>query len=312
MKKSILTISFLFISVCALFAQKSINNYKYVLVPKQFEFQNGEDSYQVNSLTKFLFERTGFTVFFTDESYPEDLAKDRCLTLKAKVKIVPSFLVTKMVIELVDCMNNVVFVTKEAKTKEKDFKKAYHSVIRNAFEDIESLHYSYEPTQESTEVKEVVQTVEEPKQIEKIVEEKDEVIVFKETLGKVEEKEEVIVFNETLGKDEVTKPIKVKKEIKAVSKKNEKIVKMNFSIDIVGNYLFDNWGESKISKKDNSYAVIGGDENFQFATIYNTSKLNIYIIKWAAFKQPQLLVVTKDGNLKVDSKNGTKIYKRIH
>ena len=56
----------LFISTAS-FAQKSINNYKYVIVPSKFDFVKGKDKYQTSSLTKFLFNKYGFTAFLDDE-----------------------------------------------------------------------------------------------------------------------------------------------------------------------------------------------------------------------------------------------------
>lgn len=79
MTKSFSISLLLIFSFSILFAQKSINSYKYILVPKQYEFQKSADQYQLNSLTKFLFERAGFTVLFTDESFPVDLSNNRCL-----------------------------------------------------------------------------------------------------------------------------------------------------------------------------------------------------------------------------------------
>ncbi len=297
MKKSFLVVSFLLLTISALFAQKNINNYKYVLVPKQFEFQNEEDSYQVNSLTKFLFERAGFTALFTDESYPEDLALDRCLALKVKIKTIPAFLSTRIVIQLLDCTNTAVFVTKEAKTKDKDFKKAYHGVIRKAFEDIEALNYKYEPLQKTIVKQEVEQIKESPKKVVKVVEAESKAIVEKAPKKEIEKAKE--------------KPVKIKKEATAVLKKKELEVK-NINVNLEGSYTFGNWGRSTITKDGDEYSVIGGDENFQFATIYKTSKSSIYIIKWAAFKQPQLLQVDAQGNLNVDSKNGTEVFKRVN
>ena len=64
MNKLILVAFFLIFSSYLSFAQKNINNYKFIIVPKQYEFQKSEDSYQINSLTKFLFERDGFITFF--------------------------------------------------------------------------------------------------------------------------------------------------------------------------------------------------------------------------------------------------------
>ena len=44
------------------FAQSDINNYKYVSVSDRFDFLKTSDQYQLNSLTKFLLNKSGFTV----------------------------------------------------------------------------------------------------------------------------------------------------------------------------------------------------------------------------------------------------------
>ena len=43
-------------------AQSNLNDYKYVLVPEKFDFLKSNDQYQLNSLTKFLLQKKGFTV----------------------------------------------------------------------------------------------------------------------------------------------------------------------------------------------------------------------------------------------------------
>jgi hypothetical protein len=56
---------------------------------------------------------------------------------------------------------------------------------------------------------------------------------------------------------------------------------------------------------------VGGDEKFEFAVIYKTSIPNLFIIKWTAFKQPRLLELDLQGNLKVEDETGDKIYNRV-
>lgn len=288
------------------FAQKSINSYKYILVPKQFEFQKTEDSYQINSLVKFLFEREGFNVFFENDSYPSDLASDRCLALRVNMKNNSSFLSTKMKMELIDCNNRSVFSSKEVKSKEKDYKKAYQEVVRKSFKDVEALNYTYSGSGKIV-ISEPVEVLE--------AEEVEEITLEEEVGNEVVEKEKI---EKNVSKP-VDKIIDVK-EIKGVEravvvKAEDEIEKRVFKpvvFALEGNYLIDNWGKSSISKKGDNYSVIGGDEHFEFATIYKTSKPNIYIIKWLAFKQPQLLEITNEGNLNIDTSNGIKIYKKVN
>ena len=49
------------------FSQTNLNDYKYVIVPNSFDFLKYEDQYQLNSLTKFLFNKNGFTAIMEDE-----------------------------------------------------------------------------------------------------------------------------------------------------------------------------------------------------------------------------------------------------
>lgn len=299
MNKSILIVIFLIFSSSIAFAQKNINNYKYIVVPKQYEFQKSEDTYQINSLTKFLFERAGFTTYFSTDKFPAELASNSCMALKAIIKNKSGILNTKLNIDLVDCYNTIVFSTSEAKSKEKKYKKAYQITIRKAFEDIEDLNYTYNPTNISEAKNE---------QIEAKSTEITQEVVVKEVVPKVDNtkiaKEVKMVKIES-----IEKPIEKKIE---VTESNVEAIegKALTAISIEGTYLFDTWGKSSISKKENEYSVSGGDENVEFATIYKTSKPTIYIIKWRAFKQPQLVEIDASGNLNVDTATGKKQFKR--
>ena len=286
------------------FAQKNnINSYKYILVPSQFEFQNSEDAYQVNSLTKFLFNRAGFTVFLSNEPYPADLANNSCKALKAIVVNNSGMLSTKMQIKLVDCYNNSVYVTDDAISKEKDFKRAYHDAIRKAFVEIEELNYKYtEPVVElQQEVK--VAEIEHPERIVKEVVDNIDDIQVKTIIVK-EKLDEVIVEDKLIEKKKlVLKPIQ--EEIKVIE------IKPTF-LHLEGKYEVEKWGICTISKNEDYFSIVGGDENFEFAVIYPTSKPNFFIIKYVAYKQPKLVELDRKGNLKIDDEGTIKIYKRVN
>lgn len=299
MKKTFSISLFLIFSFSVLFAQKNINSYKYILVPKQFEFQKSADQYQLNSLTKFLFEKSGFTVFFTDENFPADLAANSCLGLKAKVNNDSGMFSTKMNVELTDCYNQTVFSTKDGRSKEKDYKTAYYEALRMAFADIENLNYVYDGSATDNEINNETNKV------------KIEKLTVKEIIPAVEVKEVA-----EAPKVKETPPMAIARKIERNEAKEEKpeTVK-SYVITVVnsleGKYLVDKWGECVISQKDGYYSFVGGDEKFEFAVIYKTSLPNLFIIKWAAFKQPRLLELDLHGNLKVEDENGEKIYKRV-
>ncbi|MBE0423634.1 MAG: hypothetical protein IBX66_06810 [Lutibacter sp.] len=298
--KQYLSISlFLMFSFSALFAQKNINSYKYILVPKQFEFQNSTDQYQLNSLTKFLFEKSGFTVLFTDENFPADLAANSCLGLKARINNASGMFSTKMNLALTDCYNQVVFSTRDGKSKEKDYKTAYHEAFRMAFVDIENLNYAYDGSENAIEKMAENNKVE----IEKLT--------VKEIIPVVEVKEVPEV-----PKVKETPPMAISEKIEKSEANDEKTETVKSFVNpvvnsIEGKYLVDKWGECIISKKDGYYSFVGGDEKFEFAVIYKTSLPNLFIIKWAAFKQPRLLEIDLQGDLKIEDESGDKTYKRV-
>ncbi len=295
MNKSFSISLFLIFSFSVLFAQKSINSYKYILVPKQFEFQRSTDQYQLNSLAKFLFERTGFTALFADENFPADLASNSCLGLKVKINNESSLFSTKMNVELLNCYNQIIFTTKEGRSKAKDYKTAFHEALRIAFEDIEGLNYAYDEGATSN----VNTTIENKAKNE---------LIGKEIIP-VDEVKEAPAVKET-------PPMAILKKIDERESNKEKLETVKSSVKPVvnsleGNYFVDKWGECVISQKDGYYSFVGGDEKFEFAVIYKTSMPNLFIIKWTAFKQPRLLEIDLQGNLKVEDESGDKMYKRV-
>lgn len=303
MQKSIFSTLVLILCFSTLFSQ-SLDSYKYILIPNQYEFQRSADQYQINSLVKFLFNRAGYEAFLTSDELPQDLRNDHCLAAKAFIEVKPSMLSVKTSVRLEDCFGKPILVTKEARSKEKDYQKAYHESIRRTFVEIEELTYNYSPYKKETAVLEKVVEPKKivPKQIEEEVILKKEVKAIENLEDKKEEKKEKLTkTNKEIKKNRIGEPeekiemIKIKPEI----------------FNLVGNYEIEGWGKSEIIKKGDEFVIKGGDENFEFATIYKTSKPNIYIIKWVAYKQPQLMQIDSNGSLRVDAKDGVKYYKRI-
>ncbi|MDG2194304.1 MAG: hypothetical protein P8K77_05535 [Polaribacter sp.] len=164
MKKKSLICCF-FLMTFSMVAQKSIHNYKYIVVSEKFSFLRTLDQYKTSSLTKFLFNKYGFTAYLDSEKLPADFNKNRCLALFADAKDASNFMQTKIVIELKDCDNNVLFVSTYGKSKIKTFKEAYHEAIRKAFKYFEKLEYKYAPIKVIEKV--VDTTHSKPKTVEK-------------------------------------------------------------------------------------------------------------------------------------------------
>ncbi len=152
MKNILLILSLSFLFSFNAFSQdeqinvEAINNYKYIIIPLKYEFLNDADQYQINSLTKFLFNKYGYTAFLENDPFPEDLRQSSCLALKADVvKDRGGFLATKLIINLMDCNGQLVVSSKVGKTKEKEHKVAYNLAVRAAFQSFQFHNYSYKP-----------------------------------------------------------------------------------------------------------------------------------------------------------------------
>ncbi|APY08989.1 hypothetical protein BWZ20_12080 [Winogradskyella sp. J14-2] len=152
MKKTLLvSILFLSVSISAV-AQKTINNYKYVIIPLKFDFLSEKDQYRLNTLTRHLFKQKGFIALFDKEEFPEELIDDRCKALFADVEKEKSGLFsTRVNITLKDCLGKDVYKTETGSSREKDFKKAYNEALKSAFSSIEFLDYKYKPAEAKVE-----------------------------------------------------------------------------------------------------------------------------------------------------------------
>lgn len=153
------------------FAQNSVNNYKYVLVPESYNFVEGNDRYQLNSLTEFLFNKYGFNAMMITDTLPPDLFANRCLALYADVeKLKGGMFKTELKILLKDCFGKLVYESKVGSTREKAFDKAYSYALREAFESVQFLNYKYQPLPENekpeaTQQASVVKNTEQPETV---------------------------------------------------------------------------------------------------------------------------------------------------
>ena len=149
--KKLLTSIFIF--GCMLMASaQDINNYKYVIIPETYAFTGDVDEYRLNSLTKYLFEQNGFNTLMKTEEKPLDLNRDNCLGLQVKVEDESGLFVTKLVLKLLDCNDQVVFESPEGRSREKDFQVAYHEALRDALKSIERIDYNYTENDKSENI----------------------------------------------------------------------------------------------------------------------------------------------------------------
>jgi len=139
----------LFLITAAISAQEGINQYKYIIVPKKFDFLKEPNQYRVNTYTKFLFEKNGFTAVY-DDSQPQDLRENPCLGLKANLVDDSNLFTTKMFITLENCRGDIVFTSAEGRSKIKEYEEAYRDAIDDAFTSVLGLNYYYAPAENNT------------------------------------------------------------------------------------------------------------------------------------------------------------------
>ncbi|MBL0012964.1 MAG: hypothetical protein IPP30_04165 [Flavobacterium sp.] len=125
--------------------QTTINQYKYVIVPAQFNFLKEKDQYRLNTLTKLLLEKYGFTSFFDTEELPAGIINSNCDKLYADVISTGNFTRTKLQVILKDCRKNMVYESIIGASKEKEYKVAYTQALRAAFQSFDTLQYHYSP-----------------------------------------------------------------------------------------------------------------------------------------------------------------------
>ncbi len=127
-------------------SQNELDPYKYIVVPKQYDFLKKENQYRVNSFTKYLFEQHGYQAFYQGDHYPDDLRANPCLGLTANVIDGSNAFTTKIVLVLKNCNGELVLQTVEGKSKIKQYDKTYIDALKKCFVTIEELDYKYDPT----------------------------------------------------------------------------------------------------------------------------------------------------------------------
>ncbi len=206
MKKLVFIVSMLFAFQTNVSSQESLNDYKYIVVPNQFDFLKGKDKYKVNSLTKFLFNKYGFVAYFEDEDFPQDLRNNKCLGLVADVnKAKGGFLKTKLQITLTNCDNKVIEKSRVGESKVKEYDKAYNLALRDAFVSFQYLDYKYKPNEtilarsiSNNVILNEVNKEEASKAKEEIVRLQEEIKTLKETKDKQVEAVEIPEVKEVI------------------------------------------------------------------------------------------------------------------
>ncbi|MET1057596.1 MAG: hypothetical protein ABWY16_19940 [Pedobacter sp.] len=138
------TLLFLVLLSISGYAQNTINNYKYVIVPEKYSFLKQTDQYKLNTLTKALLQDKGFTAYFDNSDLPNEIANNKCGALTVDVLEKNSMFSTNLTIVLKDCYGKTVLESKQGKSREKEFAVSYNLALRDAFTSISDTPYSYQ------------------------------------------------------------------------------------------------------------------------------------------------------------------------
>ena len=141
MKKTVLVLFLIASNYFSFGQEKSINNYEFIIVPELFDFLKEPNKYQTSSLTRFLLKKNGFTVVSNSEQYPKELRDNPCNGLNALVVDKSSMFKIKVVIELRDCSNRLLYTSEEGASRLKELKKGFQEAIRNAHASMNDLVY---------------------------------------------------------------------------------------------------------------------------------------------------------------------------
>lgn len=122
---------------------QSLNDYKYLVMKKQYGFQSEINEYRLNSNARFMLKEQGFQVLFDDEILPEDLAKDRCKAMYLDMALKDAFMAIKLGVTIKDCHNKVLYGFPDGVSKEKSKKEAYNEALKMSLNSVKSLNYKY-------------------------------------------------------------------------------------------------------------------------------------------------------------------------
>lgn len=126
-------------------AQDELNAFKYIIIPKKYDFLKKENQYRLNTITKHLFDNEGFETVIKGGDYPQDLLNNPCLGALVELVNESSMLTTKLKLEFRNCHEKVVYTTEIGKSKEKAYEKTYPEALEKTFQSVKQLSYQFDP-----------------------------------------------------------------------------------------------------------------------------------------------------------------------
>jgi len=148
MFRKIILVALLFSFALPALAQIEINAFKYIIIPRKYDFLKEENQYRLNTITKHLFDKEGYLTLVQGGEYPEDVKANPCIAATVNVIDESKMFKTKLKIELKNCYDQVVFTSKEGTSKLKEYDKTYKEALENSFVSFQGINYAYDPTRQ--------------------------------------------------------------------------------------------------------------------------------------------------------------------
>lgn len=234
------------------FSQSNLNDYKYVIVPKKFDFLKEENQYRLNGLTKFLFEKYGFKTVMEGDQYPDDLATNVCMGLSSDVEKGKGMFKTKLTVVLKNCQGGIIYTTGVGESRLKQYDKAYTEALRAAFKSFETVNYKHVPNNNNSVVA--------SNKVEAKTQVSDEIKKLKEEIQSLKEEQKEVAENN------------VKQEEKAVEKSvaETEVLKENI-IEGTSNILY-------AQKIDKGFQLVDSSPKVVYR-IKETGANNVFLIE---------------------------------
>lgn len=123
-------------------AQEAMNDYKYILVNNQYDFQNSANQYRLNEQFVFELKKHHFNAYRTNEVLPTDINKGTCNSLRLDV-VVQKGLQVKMQVYFRDCDDNIIYGPLKASSRFKDYKRDYRNCLKQIMSHLENYNHEY-------------------------------------------------------------------------------------------------------------------------------------------------------------------------
>ena len=110
---------------------------QYIVVPQKIASFKHDNPYGLSDLMAGYFKSKGFEVVIENSVLPDDLAKDKCKALYANLVENSGMFTTKLAVEIRNCKNEIVAISKEGTSREKDLRRSHNLAFRAAVNTLE-------------------------------------------------------------------------------------------------------------------------------------------------------------------------------